>query len=847
MCHGQNSAHRVVHYLNAQLGVHWENAVTCLEHSGRSSTLAASAQYDVALAQYHYAPGSQHHHSKTSSQDAVMFRAVFGKPRLEFICNHQAVLYLKIKEGHYDVDYTKGEGHRRSRSHKVELNDLELAFRMDFSTETMPRVHNSKSRPGNQLIHLVVLDFSAAQLVSKVDLNGPQDAIIFYLRKYLDLLQEAGHDVLFSLPEFDDDRLGLHIDHSIDSHSIQNFDPRCQPSSISGVSIGDVNDHLASKWLQAAIHAEDVERGYVELDRQAVCLAESRSTWLVGSEGWDTQFHVKFGAPEVKILCKREVSFHLKVDELMVYEGSDFTLGAKRLFSDWEVVFLVGLICEKEAEGAITRLKLDMSSIRFCERLAVFTNLDASDPSTHSFKPRLVHFFHTYYFPFIESTSHHIIYQEDTRQPQTPSTYGRSRSRSGTVTSTTPSENKSLLPWELSVRKTNMCGFDFIQVISSESISEHYKTLWGAAQSSEEDYVRCLWKWSYDHYFEATFGPLTLHFLSSGKVILWVDVKEGHLQNLRNWLAWSEEKEYRFKDWRLAFQVDLKMFDHGEVSWSSKSWIHRFMESFSLRKDIVQGHCTVRHLCLDLSNAQFIYELSTFHGMTLSHRAALRRVRAAAYYVKEHYFHYLTYYGHHLLYSIPFWHPGTSPPPMALTDVSFQVHSTHGSIHHKHEPKWSTTDASIFILGMTSFRRPPSTPVDFTANWIAQAREGLSHGIVSLSKKLFLEDHLLRILAKVNAETTIVPVFPAVDGEGDWHLELTTWSKRRKGKECRWELVRDHERRIGYKWENCDKWIYEHEGADEDGDNGVYAMACKCFGAWLCGGLAGLMDWGRSN
>lgn len=36
-----------------------------------------------------------------------MFKATFDKPSVEFICNHDAVLRLKIHKGFYRLDYTK--------------------------------------------------------------------------------------------------------------------------------------------------------------------------------------------------------------------------------------------------------------------------------------------------------------------------------------------------------------------------------------------------------------------------------------------------------------------------------------------------------------------------------------------------------------------------------------------------------------------------------------------------------------------------------------------------------------------------------------------------------------------
>ena len=37
----------------------------------------------------------------------MMFYALFDKPKLEFMCNHDAVFRLYLKEGHYNTEFTK--------------------------------------------------------------------------------------------------------------------------------------------------------------------------------------------------------------------------------------------------------------------------------------------------------------------------------------------------------------------------------------------------------------------------------------------------------------------------------------------------------------------------------------------------------------------------------------------------------------------------------------------------------------------------------------------------------------------------------------------------------------------
>lgn len=106
MCLGQNSAHHAVHYLNAQLNSLYENAVECVKHCGTGLKPLERVRYDFALAEFHVGAKQR---SKFASKDDMMFSAVFSKPKLEFICNHEAILYLKIKEGHFNSEIAKAD------------------------------------------------------------------------------------------------------------------------------------------------------------------------------------------------------------------------------------------------------------------------------------------------------------------------------------------------------------------------------------------------------------------------------------------------------------------------------------------------------------------------------------------------------------------------------------------------------------------------------------------------------------------------------------------------------------------------------------------------------------------
>jgi len=154
MCLGENSANHVVHYVNSQLTALWENSVECTQHAGKNLKPLERVRYDFALREFYV--GSKQL-STTTGESELMFSAIFDKPRVDFICNHEAVLYLTIKEGHFNRDFSKLDlsTFQATRyvldafvsvislisiylsARNVELKDLELAFRLDFSIHTI--------------------------------------------------------------------------------------------------------------------------------------------------------------------------------------------------------------------------------------------------------------------------------------------------------------------------------------------------------------------------------------------------------------------------------------------------------------------------------------------------------------------------------------------------------------------------------------------------------------------------------------------------------------------------------------------------------------------------------------
>ncbi|KAF8884776.1 hypothetical protein BD779DRAFT_1739314 [Infundibulicybe gibba] len=747
MCLGQNSAHHAVHYLNSQLGSLYENSVECVKHAGSGLKPLERVRYDFALAEFHVGAKQR---TKFALKDDMMFSAVFGKPRLEFICNHEAILYLRSRKV-----ISTARLRRRTRpllspivsplhehsSRNVKLHDVEVAFRVDFDVQGI-RGHTTKIGNGSHVIQLMVLDFHSARLISRVN-AGDREGLQFYMRRYFDYLHHAGHHVLFSLPDFDDDRLDIIIDYSLESHVGHTLDTEIH--EVFGVSVEEINRSLSSKWLKAIMDAADGAK------RSSICLAEYRSTWTAIGERSDVQFHIKFGAPRVRVLCEREAVLYFKIDELLVYEGHDFTVTPKHTYSDWELAVVVDLT--RKIEGSFKRIEIDMTTLRFCEHFSIFHGFDVVLDFAATLKTTIVEFI-DYYAAVLESIHFHEIHVIDISRPLTTPDIGASSSDEDGTLWDSDDCGRTVGRREEIIKKTRTGHYDFIQVVSEQSIIEHFKVLWQLSRDSTSEHSKLLGKWCYSDDFKASFGALKIRYLSGEKAIVWIQLDEGTLKPLKG------STQFGFSDWSIAFEVKLKMVDHTE---HSKSWFTRFKESFAWKHHGSEEHRTLKHLILDFTTCEFVYELSKFEGLHLASRSAVESVKGAVHYLKDHYFRELTQHGHHILQTIPVWKCGSTPRPQ----------------HY---------DVALILLGMTGFRPLPSGRLEYSTEWFVKNRKTVTHGTVCLSKKVFLEQRLLALLSRVNATTTIVPFFPRSESGGfvtlfdghegsEWGLALTTWAR----------------------------------------------------------------------
>ncbi|GBE84865.1 predicted protein [Sparassis crispa] len=806
MCVGENCAPQAVHYINAQLAALYDNALSCVKDHGNAHRSEDRFKYSHALVDFSF--GESHGDAK--------FQAVFRKPELEFICNHDAFFRIKIESGHYHLNHSSEASLEGSPFQ--EIHDLEAVFRVSFVRKAISG-RDAQIGRGQNLIQLVVLDLSKGKLVSlRPPVTNGRDALSFYLEKYVQFLQDAGNHVFFSLPDFDDDRYRLTIDYSLINSTATSLD------SIHGISLRDLNDGLVSAWLKAAMIASVDEEDVV--DWKSSSLAEFRST-VVFPEDAKTHFHISFGAPKIKLLCSREAIVTFKINEVTFYPGIDFHAAPLLRYTNWEIAVLAEIHHLTEADGSVVSCQIDMDTALVSETLSVFEGFEHADASDEEFScwSILLEFFKKEYFRILENANYHIVYYHDKRSVKLEEDETITR---GTWSDVTETRTTTTVSTEVSSRKeilsnSDMFGFHQVIAVSQASINEHFNNLWLISKTSKTtEEIFSLSSWTYQDTFSATFKPMTFRLLSDGRALVFIHLERGHIK-----VHEKGSQKHEFGECRLAFEVDLKMCNHAELKGISETWRTKYQNSQAYKHHGRQTDRELRHIYFDFSTADFIHEHSCLKELfgDISGRP-IANVKTAIHHIKSFYFSKLTEGGLHLLHTVPVWKEGSTPPAYGLTSAIFHVYSqTAVSCHN-----WTHTTAGrepiIVILGMTGFAPMKELHLKFSSSWVIRMNSRLTYGTISVARNIFAQERLLDQVARINAATTVIPKFSGVDRDV-WDLELTTWEKHphRKNHKCICVQEKGRDGYSTYKWQHRDIWNYEHEG-NQYLTNGSYGVSC---------------------
>lgn len=871
MCHDGNSATQSVRYLNAQLTALYQNAYECV-HDCEDSLDFTSVEYDKSkynrsLAQWHFVPKPK----KVFSTAELFFSAHFEQPKLIFICNHEAILYVNIKEGHYNLEHNKVSlsNYRVDATKNRPIKDVQVAFRMTFSRAG---IKGSSSKIGNgssHLIQLMILDFAGAKLQSFRPTQPHEDteALSFYMRQYLQFLENGGSHTLFDIPDFDDDKYSPTIDYSLSS-TLADVEQHCTDQIVCGVDLEQVNSFLHKKWLSVARLGHPA-------DKLSICLAEISSKWVMGAS-IDAKFHIQFGAPKVRALCKDEVILTYTIDSIAFFKTDDWAKEKPEEYSNWQIAFIVDVCEEKECDGSVTNLRLNLDTARFSHHFSVVTE---TCETALAYFYQIVHFLSVDYLDVITQYKMHQIYHHDTRvvvvNTRTTTTTGyvnthehesdefdetetttHTHTTGGAVTGTQEGSGWTSGTLEghkhqraqgtvklvnVRISKTNMHGYDQVLAVSEESINSLFYSLWTRSQHSEAD--ASLAKWSMD-IFTASFDAMRVRLLSNGNAIVWVTIHDGQLRvksegEKKSWwirTAWKPAKPtdktevHEFSDLCLAFEVPVKMEDQASMALSD-SWFSRFKLSHLFQAHGEVADRSFKHLVLDFSRANYRSELSNVDCLCEGKgRQVVDKLETAICYTKK-YLAEMGHHGHNVIHTIPIF-PGSAKSLFGLTSVAHCIVSKNKvTVETCGHARKASEAPVILIVGNCGGRALNFVPPEWNAGWVIAASKSSSSslGTVCLAKSAFLEGCLLKNLEVINAQTTIVPNFAGVI-DGQWNFELTTWAKHafRKSRICKWKAVEKcDEGTLQYIWEHRDGWSHEHEGTAHDETDGEYSIDCR--------------------
>ncbi|KAI0706320.1 hypothetical protein C8Q76DRAFT_818580 [Earliella scabrosa] len=354
-------------------------------------------------------------------------------------------------------------------------------------------------------------------------------------------------------------------------------------------------------------------------------------------------------------------------------------------------------------------------------------------------------------------------------------------------------------PFHKTIQRTKMFGFDQVVAISQGSINAQLSALSAHMQS-------IFYRWKYEDFFEASFKPMSVRLLSHNRAIVWVHSQGGHLKTLQGSVPWDGSMNFQFGEWRLAFEVKLKMCSQTELEATCSDACKK---GPAYDKHGSQFDRELHHIYLDLHNAEYLNDHSTLGDLA----SGDDKLEAAKHYITKHYFIDICKDAQNVISSVPVWKSGTSLPSLyALTSVEFQVYSKVEITRHNWAHVTAGMEPVVVVFGTTDFRNLPSKHLDYSTGWVVQGNNVFSHGTISIAKHVFI----LNLLSRLNALTTLIPPPPA-DGMQAFHgFKLQPWAEHEKRKDTSpsdWELQpSDTDESSKYMWEHCEEWRYKLKG-----------------------------------
>ncbi|KAH9854755.1 hypothetical protein C2E23DRAFT_726184 [Lenzites betulinus] len=800
MCSEENGAPHAVRYLNAQLIVLHENARRCLEEHPQARR--EDNQQFYALAEFAIQrPGVV---SYAPSKSESLFYACFTPPKLQFICDHDALLTFTVQEGHIVID-----GQKANRLDVVELQPgLSVSYRVGFETRKIIG-NDTKIGDRNSVIELMILDLKHATISSiEPEQTFGRNTLLRYLNQYINLLHDAGNHVLFSLPHFGRAENEMVISYSLMESALE-ID---WLDSVYGVSVQQIDAYMSSLWLKSAMLAYgSISGDATEADLNERCFAE------VSCHENGNFFRIKFGAPHVKVLCSKEVVLQFDIDEVEFWEHDDFSAEPVRKYTKWKISVVVNVLQGRGVDEHVVRIVYDLTNARYHDGLSVYAGIDEED---EEYRETIIAFFVEEYLEILHGAGYHILYEHDARWESIKKLKFESvEDADGSWWSLDSGDSNGVSSRE-TIQRAKMYGFDQVVAISQGSINTQFTAQWANASAT------LFHSWAYEQCFSTVFKAPSIQLLSNDRAIIWVSLASGSLKALRDWAPCSEGDPYEFRDWRIAFEVNLKMCTQSEFEGGASA---TFVRSLAYERHGKHDNRELNHIYMDLRHAEYLHEYSTYPDIRTDgedSRAIILKLQAVIYYLTQHYFLQLCAEGMSVISSVPVWKTGNSLPSYALTSVAFHVYTRVEVARHNWAHVPAGMEPIVVVLGMTGFRPLPAAQLEFSTCWIVQANRGFSHGTLSIARRVFIEERLLALLSNVNALTTLIPLM--VDPLLGFHgVRLKKWAEheQRKDRPSKWQLQQSEEGCLKYIWEHCEEWRYKTEGSG-DMMNATHGISC---------------------
>ncbi|KAI0676217.1 hypothetical protein C8Q78DRAFT_995876 [Trametes maxima] len=736
MCIGENLAPFAAYYLNAQLSALYENSLKCVaEHPDAQSE--GNHRFS-ALARFVT--------SAVSGQTYSVFIANFGKPELQFICNHNAVLKLKIES-------VRGP---------LQLGAIFVDILVPFFSQTSELPLPSHF---GHTVKFDILNFDDATILSiseekdgsKSDIAG-RTILEKHLIKYLQVLQEAKLDTFFALPQTylevgQDGHDESHGPHAVFDHALAEHSSKIRMSSLRGVTVEKINEHIFSAWLACSM-SKTPEVSDRNADWGPRCLVEYRF-WESSSEC----LHFEFEAPRVNILCPEEMVLSFQIKKVQVLKDD----GPVAEYENWKFTFLVYTTWTTDDSGVTVRIDFSRGYRHHPSLEDIPAKEWPDDALQFEHKQRIVDVLDGHYIEILQRIDFGLLYSHDTRWERV----------SGGPEPEVPEYPAGI--WgnpELDdaskggLQTADLGSFDQVVAISQESINSYLATLYEKASSIFKT-------WTYGRFFSATFKRPQLRILSNKRAILWIHLQEGSYMPLDGSEVPRpddilEDNNHSANGSRLAFEIKIRMVAHHQLETESVEAVQK--QPAFIAHGGKQG-CQLQHITLDFECPQYVHKYSTINvgGST-------RDLQSLLVYISKAYFEALRREGLHVIASIPTWPTGVGAPPYAMTTVDFRIHCDR-EVTRDNWASMTTNPPVLLVVGICGSDDMPSKDLSPSTMFIPRLRDsrlGFSHGTVAIAKQTFIERAVLVPLARVNALTTLIPEKSALL-PGSRPLKLKTW------------------------------------------------------------------------